>query len=579
MLQDLRFRIVGTDASAPAFKSVQGNVAQTDKAVMALNGSILTAGRSLIGAFAKGFVVGGLASLPTVLQETAKAAANIGDVADKVGLTTDELQELRYAAEQTGVETRAMDVAMQRFSRRTAQAAAGQGELVDILRANGIALRDNEGNMRPLVDILGDYAVLIKNAGSEQEALLLAFKAFDTEGAALVNTLRNGGDALDDMGAAAHEVNQVLGEDLIRTAQDVDAQFKELSGTIGTFFQRAVLGAVNAFDSIGDILGRVPEEFQMMQAKVLLATGGGAALQQDFTGFLRSGGQTVIPEKERRDQAAEAADKQRQRVDDLIKSLQFEAEQLQRTAEQQELYNALKQAGAGLTDEQRRAIEQEVAHLQAVRAEMEALEAQEKAVLEAQGFLLSTSSNALLAIINYGGDAEDVMKRLAIAIGEAALQAALLGQGPLAGLFGGAGGFLSGLFGGGTVTNGITGLLPAIYHSGGVVGATPAPVRPVSASVFAGAPRMHSGGVAGLRSDEVPAILQRGETVIPRGGGVKRTNVSINVNISGARGNREIVEMIEVGVGRGLDRFQRDVLPGQIRDHTSIGLRRGDIRR
>ena len=27
---------------------------------------------------------------------------------------------------------------------------------------------------------------------------------------------------------------------------------------------------------------------------------------------------------------------------------------------------------------------------------------------------------------------------------------------------------------------------------------------------FAGAPRMHAGGVAGLRHDEVPAILQRG---------------------------------------------------------------------
>jgi hypothetical protein len=33
---------------------------------------------------------------------------------------------------------------------------------------------------------------------------------------------------------------------------------------------------------------------------------------------------------------------------------------------------------------------------------------------------------------------------------------------------------------------------------------------------FAGAPRLHAGGWAGLRPDEVPAILQRGERVLSK---------------------------------------------------------------
>jgi uncharacterized protein (TIGR02217 family) len=53
----------------------------------------------------------------------------------------------------------------------------------------------------------------------------------------------------------------------------------------------------------------------------------------------------------------------------------------------------------------------------------------------------------------------------------------------------------------------------------------------VPAMAFAPAPRMHSGGMAGLRNDEVPAILQRGERVPSRresqafgaGGGVNVT--------------------------------------------------------
>ena len=38
----------------------------------------------------------------------------------------------------------------------------------------------------------------------------------------------------------------------------------------------------------------------------------------------------------------------------------------------------------------------------------------------------------------------------------------------------------------------------------------------IPAMAFANAPRMHGGGWAGLRPDEVPAILQRGERVLSR---------------------------------------------------------------
>lgn len=51
-------------------------------------------------------------------------------------------------------------------------------------------------------------------------------------------------------------------------------------------------------------------------------------------------------------------------------------------------------------------------------------------------------------------------------------------------------------------------------HSGGPVGLGGAR-RNVNPLVFAGAPRMHSGGVAGLMPNEVPTILKRGEIVLP----------------------------------------------------------------
>ena len=38
-------------------------------------------------------------------------------------------------------------------------------------------------------------------------------------------------------------------------------------------------------------------------------------------------------------------------------------------------------------------------------------------------------------------------------------------------------------------------------------------------SVFANAPRYHGGGIAGLRPNEIPAILERGERIIAADGG------------------------------------------------------------
>ncbi len=52
----------------------------------------------------------------------------------------------------------------------------------------------------------------------------------------------------------------------------------------------------------------------------------------------------------------------------------------------------------------------------------------------------------------------------------------------------------------------------AVAHGGGVVGST-VRSRAVSPAIFAGAMRYHTGGVAGLKSNEVPAILERGETI------------------------------------------------------------------
>ncbi|WP_094462844.1 phage tail tape measure C-terminal domain-containing protein [Pannonibacter phragmitetus] len=141
-----------------------------------------------------------------------------------------------------------------------------------------------------------------------------------------------------------------------------------------------------------------------------------------------------------------------------------------------------------------------------------------------------------------------------------AVRSAILG--PLANaLGGGGGGLLGGLFGGGG------GLLAGIFHQGGVAGG-PAQQRLVPALAFAGAPRFHDGGLAGLRADEVPAILQRGEMVLSRAqlaaiGAARETrppvNVVMNISTPDAGSFRYAQGQIAADAARAMERARRNL--------------------
>jgi hypothetical protein len=106
-----------------------------------LRTGIRTLGGALIGAA----TVGGLGAL---VDRSISAADAIGKTADKIGVGVEALQELRFAAKASGVEQQTLDMALQRFTRRAAEAAQGTGEAKDALAQMGITLRDQSGNLR-----------------------------------------------------------------------------------------------------------------------------------------------------------------------------------------------------------------------------------------------------------------------------------------------------------------------------------------------------------------------------------------------------------------------------------------------
>jgi hypothetical protein len=232
-------------------KRIDGAFGKLGKAVSGVSRAVPVLGAALS--------VAGLARFASQAIDTADALAK---TADKLGLSVEALQELRFAAERTGVAAGTLDMAMQRFTRRVGEAAAGSGELKDTLIQYGIAVRDSNGAMRTSEAVLGDLANAIQNAGTSGEQLRIAFKAFDSEGAALVNTLRRGSEGLDELRARAREAGAVMDNDTARAAEVLKDKMDTLSAAVSTTFTSAFVnaaaalaqffGIISEFDQISD---------------------------------------------------------------------------------------------------------------------------------------------------------------------------------------------------------------------------------------------------------------------------------------------------------------------------------------
>ena len=167
------------------------------------------------------------------------------------------MQELRFAAKASGVEQQTLDMALQRFTRRAAEAAQGTGEAKDALAQMGIALRDQSGDLRRSEDLLADVADAFARIEDRDEGVRLAFKLFDSEGVALVDLLRGGSSALAEMRERARDLGIVLDEHLVRDAERARTELDTLSQVISANLTRAALEAARVIADLSSWLADV----------------------------------------------------------------------------------------------------------------------------------------------------------------------------------------------------------------------------------------------------------------------------------------------------------------------------------
>jgi len=168
----------------------------------------------------------------------------------KLGIGVEFLQKFRFASEQVGIKTETADMALQRFSRRVAEARKGTGEAKDTLTALGISLFDSAGKARAIEDVLFDVSDAMSKTSDASEMVRQSFKFFDSEGVALVALMKNGSDAMKEFFRDAENLGAVLTQESAQGVADFADEMTRLKTGIGGIVNQFTAGLAPALEKI-----------------------------------------------------------------------------------------------------------------------------------------------------------------------------------------------------------------------------------------------------------------------------------------------------------------------------------------
>jgi hypothetical protein len=236
--QNLNFTITAKDLTRGTFRKLNQSLGLVRKALFNFK----------VGLTA----VAGAAGIGLLVKSSLQSIDTLGKTAQKLGVTSQALQKLRYASNLAGVETRTVDMAVQRFTRRLSEAANGTGEAKDALKELG--LNAKELAKQPLDKQMLKLADAFDNVQSSGDKVRLAFKLFDSEGVAFVNTLQGGSAALQQMFQEAEGLGFILSSGAVKGVEETNDAMMKLGVMLGGVRDQIVAGLAPAFRMIVDLI-------------------------------------------------------------------------------------------------------------------------------------------------------------------------------------------------------------------------------------------------------------------------------------------------------------------------------------
>ncbi|MCZ6551321.1 MAG: hypothetical protein O6926_07990 [candidate division NC10 bacterium] len=194
--------------------------------------------RAAIGA------VAGTAGLGLLFRNALKTADEIAKTSRAIGITTDALQEWRFAASQSGIATAEFDSALAGFSKRVGEARSGTGTLITLLKKLDPTLLKN---VQAAKNVDEAFNLIVKSAsemGNQLDRNALLAAAFGrTAGIQMANLVEGGTRKIEALRQTARDLGLVLSEELLANAEKTTDELDKLGRVISANVNKALLEA------------------------------------------------------------------------------------------------------------------------------------------------------------------------------------------------------------------------------------------------------------------------------------------------------------------------------------------------
>ena len=201
--------------------------ARDDTATFSKSVRKLGIGIAAMGAGAAAAAVAGVAALTRASLKSVDAMAKMSD---RLGANFEEMQALAFANKLAGNEISVLNMGLQRMTRRVSEAAQGTGEAVNALAelrvdATELVKLSPDEQFRVLADAVNQF-------GNQADRVRLSMKLFDSEGVALVNTMKGGSEALEENSKNLREMGLLLKRTDASNIEDANNAFSTLGAIL-----------------------------------------------------------------------------------------------------------------------------------------------------------------------------------------------------------------------------------------------------------------------------------------------------------------------------------------------------------
>lgn len=278
------------------WSDAQKNLKQAAKELKSAGKEMVSVGQTLTKSLTVP-IAGVAAGMAAMTISAGKAADELITLSNKTGISTDQLQEMEYAARFIDVELETMTSSMIKLTKNMDNARRGTLEQKEAFEALNVEYKNADGTLRNAKDVWRDVINALGDMASEADRDAYALRLFGRSAAELNPLIVAGGDALDYYAQEAHDMGAVVSEESVTALgafddqmQQLQAVFKAAKSEIGAAFlpvferlkpiiENKIIPAIKGLASW---IGRVVEWFSELspatQKMIGLAVGLAAAI-------------------------------------------------------------------------------------------------------------------------------------------------------------------------------------------------------------------------------------------------------------------------------------------------------------